>query len=176
MSNWEYANDVPTHIWRGSMTIPRELAVISIGGTSKLVLKDSQQFKKLSRSPGIGNALQLPSEIHISTIQKSFAMKISDDHGKYIELAFDQVNNSIILDRSHGWLAHLDEAQQNLPLLQQPESIQVIIDHGSIEISAEPHLGRITSLHLLTGSQLQYELTNGNPEIKHETIFTTPQK
>ena len=176
MSNWEYANDVPTHIWRGSMTIPRELAIISTGGTSKLVLKDSQQFKKLSRSPGIGNALQLPSEIYISSIQRSFTMNISDERGKYIELTYDQEKKSLTLNRLHGWLAQSEEAQQNLPLLQQPESIQVIIDHGSIEISAEPHLGRVTSLHLLTGSQLQYEPTNGNPEIKHETLFTTPQK
>ena len=42
MNNWRYANEVPTDVWRGSMTLPRDLKLIS----TKTGIRVSQQVVK----------------------------------------------------------------------------------------------------------------------------------
>ncbi|GGF30245.1 hypothetical protein GCM10010954_31710 [Halobacillus andaensis] len=37
MSNWQYANEVPTHPWRSAMSIPRELSLQTIDGEDRVI-------------------------------------------------------------------------------------------------------------------------------------------
>jgi fructan beta-fructosidase len=37
MSNWEYASQLPTHPWRGAMTLPQSVALSDDGDTARLV-------------------------------------------------------------------------------------------------------------------------------------------
>ena len=41
MSNWEYAQVVPTYKWRSSMTLPRELSLVELDGQFHI----KQQFR-----------------------------------------------------------------------------------------------------------------------------------
>jgi fructan beta-fructosidase len=47
MSNWQYANDVPTSPWRNAMTIPRELRLRSTTEGVRLVQKPLTELDKL---------------------------------------------------------------------------------------------------------------------------------
>jgi len=47
MSNWDYANDVPTAPWRSAMTIPRELGLRKTGDGMRLVQKPVHEFAAL---------------------------------------------------------------------------------------------------------------------------------
>jgi len=46
MSNWEYANKVPTKKWRSAMTIPRELKLINIDGYYRIVSLPVKELDK----------------------------------------------------------------------------------------------------------------------------------
>ncbi|MEO6037242.1 MAG: glycoside hydrolase family 32 protein [Saprospiraceae bacterium] len=52
MSNWQYAQEVPTTPWRSAMTIPRTLQLKKIGTGIRLVQEPVQELKKL-RGKGI---------------------------------------------------------------------------------------------------------------------------
>jgi fructan beta-fructosidase len=47
MSNWQYANDVPTSPWRNAMTVPRELALRETAGEFQLVQKPVAELERL---------------------------------------------------------------------------------------------------------------------------------
>jgi fructan beta-fructosidase len=50
MSNWQYANDVPTSPWRSAMTIPRELALRLTAEGPRLVQRPAKELEKLRSS------------------------------------------------------------------------------------------------------------------------------
>ncbi len=47
MSNWQYANEVPTSPWRGAMTIPRELSLRDTTEGLRLIQKPVKELAKL---------------------------------------------------------------------------------------------------------------------------------
>jgi fructan beta-fructosidase len=47
MSNWQYANDVPTSPWRSAMTVPRELSLRPTAEGLRLVQKPVTELEKL---------------------------------------------------------------------------------------------------------------------------------
>ena len=50
MSNWIYANDVPTHPWRSAMTLPRELTLRPTPDGLRLVQQPVREFRQLRHS------------------------------------------------------------------------------------------------------------------------------
>jgi fructan beta-fructosidase len=47
MSNWQYANDVPTSPWRGAMTVPRHLLLVRAADGLRLVQRPVGELRKL---------------------------------------------------------------------------------------------------------------------------------
>ena len=47
MSNWEYANDVPTSPWRSAMSIPRELSLRNTPEGFRLIQQPARELEKL---------------------------------------------------------------------------------------------------------------------------------
>src|SRR5690606_13053583 len=47
MSNWLYANVVPTKAWRSAMTVPRELSLFDVDGTLLLKSAPAKELEKL---------------------------------------------------------------------------------------------------------------------------------
>ncbi len=47
MSNWEYAQKVPTEIWRSAMTIPRELTLKKSGNDYRLLMNPVRELESL---------------------------------------------------------------------------------------------------------------------------------
>lgn len=68
MSNWDYANDVPTEVWKSAMSIPREVELISEDGVLKLLQQPIKELKELR------------NEKH-----RSENLKISKENNKYLK-------------------------------------------------------------------------------------------
>ncbi len=47
MSNWQYANVVPTQKWRSAMTLPRELSLVSTDGTYQVFGKPATEVESI---------------------------------------------------------------------------------------------------------------------------------
>lgn len=76
MSNWRYANEVPTKDWRSTMTLPRELVLSKSNQTFRLYQKPIKELKKI-RDKGLNWK---------DTIIKPNQNLLSNVYGKTIEI------------------------------------------------------------------------------------------
>src|SRR5258708_12739108 len=51
MNNWDYAQVIPTSPWRGAMTVPRELSLISTTEGLQLVQQPVRELNQLRYQP-----------------------------------------------------------------------------------------------------------------------------
>ncbi|MFS0868705.1 PfkB family carbohydrate kinase [Paenibacillus xylanilyticus] len=72
MSNWKYANETPTGTWRGSMTLPRTLALSSQDEGVVLTQMPVREIEQLRKDP------MSWSDVRV-TAETPFSHKISDD-------------------------------------------------------------------------------------------------
>ena len=115
MSNWLYANQVPTAKWRNAMTIPRELVLKQTDGD---ILMASEPVKELAgielKSTTLANTSYvikeselvpkvLPDqyEIKFNLNQISnYTLVLSNDAGEKLTLGYDKANNRYFIDRT----------------------------------------------------------------------------
>lgn len=178
MSNWDYANKYPTEIWRGSMTLPRELSLIKSKNVHLLKLSSTTELYQLDSEEIDSNQIDSPTLITFShKSSQSFTLQLRDNTGKFIECGFDNEKSHFYLDRSHGFLTDLTEDIQAIPDVSADLKVEIILDSGSIEIVLLNQVGNLTSLHLLNPTEIKLEVTRGNLEkLSIRKLFTSPQK
>lgn len=137
MSNWDYAAKLPSPIWRGSMTTPRELALVDYNNDLHLS--------------------SLPTREVTEVIDKSFTIDSDEDCTITIEdndasllITFESTTKKITVDRSEAWFTELPDAPQSTPVINLPEfTIRLVLDHGSLELFV-PEAGlALTTQHAL---------------------------
>lgn len=153
MSNWDYAQQTPTKVWRSAMTIPRELSLSKENNNYFLNSVPIQQFKNLHLSSEKKNnikvqgnytvkqALPEQAEILIETESSNpFSIKLSNDSDDFVLLLIDPVKKIISFDRRQSGLVEFNEKFANkihtLPInsSDQINDLQIILDRSSIEI------------------------------------------
>jgi len=117
MSNWAYANIVPTTPWRSANTLPRELNLIRINGSLHLqsVLWDgierlSQSEKKFANL-SVQDSLDLSGEL-VFPVTKSllrgeieardFSFIFSNPKGQHVKVGFDSKARQFFIDRKRS--------------------------------------------------------------------------
>jgi sucrose-6-phosphate hydrolase SacC (GH32 family) len=150
MNNWEYAKEIPANPYRGSMTTPRELSLITVDMKPTLIQKP---INEISSTPG---ALQKFTVIPNGT--KS-GIRLSDTENRSIELGYDSSTKSIYLDRSEMCSDGLVGDIQSAPFDcgNKAFEIEVVLDHCSIEVFVAG--GQISLTALLAGSPAQLKAT-----------------
>jgi sucrose-6-phosphate hydrolase SacC (GH32 family) len=160
MSCHEYAKFVPTHPWRGAMTVPRELSLrrhaergwdlLQTPVTSLQSMRgEAMQFEVISLSsahgahplPAVGRALELQCRIAETTAQQ-FGLLLSSDSGDQVSLGYDSVKGCVFIDRGqccfqppgHAWYAARREAAYPAPNAAQPLRLRVLVDAASVEL------------------------------------------
>lgn len=156
MNNWEYANDFPTSPWRGAMTFPRELTLVSKKGVLSLAANPVSELnnylgEKLSSEKG---AELLEINTSISTVGgDSTKIRVTGDNGKFFEFGFDRKNKSLFVDRSHAWNEIKSTHLHSAPITGDEEILDVtaIIDRTSVEIFVASGKYVLTDLIFLPG-------------------------
>lgn len=140
MSNWDYAAKLPSPIWRGSMTAPRELTIIECNG---------EEF--LSALP-IGELAIL--EDHSFTIESGndYQFVIGEGEEK-VTITFSSDTKVISVDRSQAWFSEFAEKiQETSAIALQTFTLRFVIDHGSLELFVPEAGVALTTLHTLPAS------------------------
>jgi len=88
MNNWDYANQLPTHGWRGQMTLPRVLGLRIANGQLRLVSTPAPELSYLN------NTAQLYIENNPQNIAGDANLMLSNDFGwsnhlMYLDLTFN---------------------------------------------------------------------------------------
>ncbi|MEO6733864.1 MAG: glycoside hydrolase family 32 protein [Ferruginibacter sp.] len=167
MSNWLYAQKVPTEKWRSAMTIPRELKLKHVGNDLLLASQPVPQLSKIQSKPvvvqnmkvtkstdisGKTGTVKLPCRINLEVDQiKDFSLVISNDIGEEIVVGFDKKQNQYFIDRTTAGKKdfHNEFAARHIaPRFTKSAKMNMIlvIDVSSIELFADDGLSVMTSL------------------------------
>lgn len=140
MSNWLYANVVPTQAWRSAMTIPRELSLFDIDGTLLLKSAPAKEMEKLRAEEFKVNTetSTLPSEaveITAGVSDNSFLITFSNELGE--KLLISKENGLVSIDRRNAGKSDFNPdfaAMHSAPMSWEAKDIRIFIDASSIEL------------------------------------------
>jgi fructan beta-fructosidase len=156
MSNWEYANQVPTVKWRNAMTIPRELKLKQINDNILLTSEPVKELYADKTGKAVSNISAtsvLPKQyvlkLRINEI-KSYAVTLSNKLGEKVVIGYDKNANQYYIDRTLSGNVNFEKdftgrftaprfitgKQSDLILVVDAASIELFADSGSTVMTA----------------------------------------
>lgn len=140
MSNWLYANVVPTKAWRSAMTIPRELSLFDVDGTLLLKSAPAKEVENLRTEEYYisQQSSELPSEAVEITAEvntDSFSITLSNEVGE--NLIINKENGLVSIDRRNTGKSdfHRDfAAMHSAPMSWEAKEIRIFLDASSVEL------------------------------------------
>jgi len=194
MSNWLYADRVPTETWRGGMTIPRELTLVADGSGYLLVSKpiaelqtlrgEIQKIEDISSVSGeqeipIGdinlNQSELILDLQIgSSAVDSFGIILENELNERLVISYSVNSGQFLLDRSMAGTN--DFAEEFSGSAVAPYSIgdevrlHLFVDAASVELFVDDGQLVITDLVFPTNNFNQLKLFSTAGDIQLTSI------
>lgn len=135
MSNWQYANQVPTQQFRSANGLPRDLGLYSYNGEDYVSVKASPEvFAAFEKKPS--GRLQSAAYIEVTNIKSNASIVLSNDKGERVTMVYDGKNATFSMDRTESGVTdfHSDfKAKTVAPTNGVIKSMQIFIDRCSIE-------------------------------------------
>ena len=135
MSNWQYANQVPTQQFRSANGLPRDLGLYSYNGEDYVSVKPSPEvFAAFEKKPS--GRLQSAAYIEVTNIKSNASIVLSNDRGERVTMVYDGKNATFSMDRTESGVTdfHSDfKAKTVAPTNGVIKSMQIFIDRCSIE-------------------------------------------
>jgi fructan beta-fructosidase len=157
MSNWQYANQVPTQLWRSAMTLPRELRLVPTARSLELrstpvaelaglrthqasiAAQTAEGSLDLAAQTGIsGELLELELSLRTGGAQR-VELVFSNPQGQHTTFRLDKSRHRVEVDRSGSGLVDFNPVFSQLESAPLHESgdetaIHAYLDRSSIEI------------------------------------------
>lgn len=160
MSNWQYANDVPTSQYRSANSVPRDLSLFKVGNETYLKSAPSPELQKLrgaskKRSFSVSSVKtfkeMIPAnegtyEIELSLKNRNaeiIGMRLFNDQGEEVDIQYDMKQKRFSMDRRKSgnvgfnenfpmltWTAIEDKDEVKLSLYVDKSSIEAFGDGG----------------------------------------------
>ncbi|MEO7308807.1 MAG: glycoside hydrolase family 32 protein [Chitinophagaceae bacterium] len=167
MSNWLYANKVPTEKWRNAMTIPRDLRLQHSGGDVFVASRPVQELTSISGKTFTAQNLKLnktfdlrklagkttfPARLKLTMdAAKDFSVVFSKSLGEELVLGYDALQNQYFIDRTKSGKTEFQKdfaGKFTAPRLNTDShmSVDLVIDVTSIELFADDGLTLMTSI------------------------------
>ncbi len=157
MSNWMYAQQVPTVKWRSAMTVPRTLKIQDVDGETYLASMPSIFPEGTPINVKGVTEINAPFILNMSeTPIHSFTITLSNKLGEHLDFGYDSISNQYFVDRTaagvhdfHNEFAtkHFAPRISNSKILNR---LKVIIDNTSIEMFADFGLTVMTDIFFPT--------------------------
>lgn len=169
MSNWIYANQVPTKNWRSATTLVRELDLEQVG--TELYLKSNlpKELDVITATPvELAERITLPARIELGKVPvNQLEWSFSNKEGEVLKIGFDKSTNRYFIDRSKAGESafHADFAKiQYGPRIATTDSMNltVVLDHSSVELFADDGLTVMTAIFFPTSDYIKLEKKSGN--------------
>ena len=184
MSNWLYANEVPSTKWRNAMTLPRELTIKHIGKdifvSSHLVKEFSKNYLpsvileniKVVKSFDIAantKQLKFPYRLNLNADKiDGFSLILSNDKGEEMIIGFDEKQHQYFMDRTKSGIINFSPdyaARHYAPRLSDNTklNLSLVVDASSVELFADDGLTVMTEIFFPTKpfTKLKIETSKG---------------
>jgi fructan beta-fructosidase len=158
MSNWSYARDVPASTWRGSMTVPRDLALTRTQQGVRLVQRPAPELTRLRRNRrswadqaiesgqhtlegARGDVLEIVAAFsadHTAATER-FGLQVRVGGAESTIIGYDPRRGELSIDRSNaGQSAPGFILPQIAPLALEDGrlTLRIFVDHTSVEVFA----------------------------------------
>ncbi|NHE55319.1 glycoside hydrolase family 32 protein [Cyclobacterium plantarum] len=141
MSNWMYANVVPTQVWRSANTLPRSLELYSIDQEYHLASRPVKELEMLREESQVisGQNIILEQELIELQLQSSaadFSIEFSNSAGERVII--EKEGETLFVDRTESGLVDFNEgfpARHGAPVDGlEIEELRIFLDRSSIEI------------------------------------------
>jgi levanase/fructan beta-fructosidase len=158
MSNWDYANVVPTEKWRSAMTIPREITLVKIDNQYRLKslpIRELQNYASkvisedvisitdetvIAKSPLV-DFTKLDIQFSLSELKKDiYTFKLNNSKGESIEFGLNNKEGFFFIDRSKsGKISFSDKFSKGISKAVLKKDLKnldlrIILDKTSIEL------------------------------------------
>ena len=197
MSNWQYAQQVPTYRWRSAMTLPREVTLVKMSEKEwKLkseIIREFESYKENKTAISKNNIVDdhlliqqknpLVCELNISfnrkPLQGEFTILLSSPEKDSLKIGFDPVSNRYFIDRVKAGISDFNKAfpaKHFSPCLSQNNSLsmKIILDKSSVELFADDGLTAMTDIFFPIGDMNKIEVhATGLSKILTNTVVYT---
>jgi fructan beta-fructosidase len=153
MSNWQYAQLVPTQPWRSAMTLPRELFLKESGKGLRLYAEPVKESGSLRRKryeiAGTGktasylglNEIELSFDLQ-QTTASDMGIECSNSKNEKIKIGFDKTANQFYIDRINAGVSMFAKefaGKHTAPRVAESRilKLHIFIDRSSVELFAD---------------------------------------
>jgi levanase/fructan beta-fructosidase len=192
MSNWDYAGSVPTSPWRGSMSLPRELALATVGGVVTLVQRPVAELDVLDQ-PGF-SALPFtlvtprsfeavpPYRLDLAVDEISadaVVLDVLSGAGHTTRVTYTPATERLTLDRTASGGTDFHPAfpsadSTTVPLRDGALRLQVYVDRGSVEVFAQDGSATLTSQVFTAPADTTVTLAGSGGQVRVRTLDHRP--
>lgn len=159
MSNWQYANNVPTRQYRSANTIARDLTLYREGGELYLKSTPSPEIKKARGEKVSVPAFKVAGQYEVASLLKDnegayeiemviqnegaskIAFSLLNDKGDKVYMYYDVPRKQFVMDRSQSGKVDFSSdfpAVTVAPVTADGEmTLRLFVDHSSIEAFGE---------------------------------------
>lgn len=135
MSNWQYANNVPTKQYRSANGLPRDLGSFTYKGETYLSVKPSKEiFSTFAQksSEKLTDACRIDVQL-----KGSSSVTLSNEKGEQVVLTYDEQAETIAMDRRKSGETVFSEefpVVTTTPTYGQVKMLRIFVDRSSIEV------------------------------------------
>lgn len=178
MSNWTYANKVPTETWRNAMTLPRDLRFQQVGNELLITSQPVSELLKNNVKPvAVQNiaagktdlvktlgAPKFPCRINLESGKADgFSIRLSNDSGEELLIGYDENKRQYFIDRTKAGKSDFQKdfaARLTAPRIGTTEAtnVSLVFDASSVELFADDGLSVMTALFFPTKPYTQLTL------------------
>ncbi|MBS2100291.1 glycoside hydrolase family 32 protein [Carboxylicivirga linearis] len=161
MSNWQYAQEVPTESWRSAMTLPRELKLVQEKDDIIIVSNPIKEFNVLKEQHQMDYETLLSGEVPIDIKEldlnscelnfvfepqeasqnghtTAFGLLLRNDEEEELKLGYNMLSKKFFMDRTNVCKAFSNPQYLSLITgdytIQKQVKMKIIIDASSIEV------------------------------------------
>ncbi|MBD2704298.1 glycoside hydrolase family 32 protein [Spirosoma sp. BT702] len=166
MSNWQYAQQVPTVVWRSANTVPRELGLTDVKGDLFLTSMPVKELNTLDEKPTTLTNLNVTGQydltakigrkhdtfkLSLSAPVNDFSLVLANDQGNELVIGYDKKDNAYYIDRTRSGKKDFEKGfakRITAPRLSTDKTLSVtlLVDVASIELFADKGLNIMTSI------------------------------
>ena len=158
MSNWQYANQVPTMQYRSANSIPRDLDLYEYEGETYCGVTPSPEVTA-ARSKKKGKSLTEVCEVVVN-LRGNCTLTLSNDKGEKVTMTYNEKERTFSMDRTKSGLSAFSDdfaAVTTAPVHGKLSTLRLFIDRSSIEaIDAD---GRMAMTNLVFPTKPYNRLT-----------------
>jgi fructan beta-fructosidase len=157
MSNWTYAQQVPTYNWRSAMTVARTLGIQIINGETYLASMPVIIPEGKSGNVAETSTIKAPFVLNMTEHPvHSFTISLSNNIGEHVDFGYDSLSNQYFIDRTAAGINSFNNdfaTKQYAPRISNSKvqnRFKVIVDKTSVEIFADFGLNVMTAIFFPT--------------------------